>query len=81
VFALGSCAYPNFCGFGLYIDDLLGSLGGERLASFICGDELIGQEQTFKSWAQQVFHVRIHSNCHFPVIPRSYVCRYRLRIK
>ncbi len=59
VFALGSSAYPNFCAFGLYIDELLGSLGGERLATATCGDELSGQEQTFRSWAQQVFHVRV----------------------
>ncbi|XP_045033891.1 nitric oxide synthase-like protein [Daphnia magna] len=63
VFALGSSAYPNFCGFGIYIDDLLGSLGGERLASVTCGDELSGQEQTFKSWAQQVFHTACETFC------------------
>lgn len=57
VFALGSSAYPNFCAFGKHIDGLLGDLGGERLLEVTCGDELSGQEQTFKSWAQKVFHV------------------------
>lgn len=74
VFALGSSAYPNFCAFGKYIDDLLGSLGGERLALVTCGDELSGQEQAFNSWAQQVFHVRIFHFIGFQFI------RYRFHV-
>jgi len=63
VFALGSSAYPNFCAFGQYIDRLLGSLGGERLVGVTTGDELSGQEQAFKSWAQQVFHIACETFC------------------
>lgn len=59
VFALGSSAYPNFCAFGKQVDKLLGSLSGERLVNVTCGDELSGQEQAFKCWAQQVFHVSL----------------------
>ncbi|XP_064460172.1 nitric oxide synthase-like protein isoform X2 [Ornithodoros turicata] len=55
VFGLGSSAYPNFCAYGKYVDKILGDLGGERIMRFTTGDELRGQEQSFRSWAKQVF--------------------------
>lgn len=58
VFGLGSSAYPNFCAFGKYVDNLLGELGGERLLKLATGDEMCGQEQAFKKWATDVFRVR-----------------------
>jgi nitric-oxide synthase len=58
VFALGSSAYPNFCAFGRYVDNLLGELGGERLLRLTTGDELAGQDQAFRTWAANVFQVR-----------------------
>lgn len=57
VFALGSSAYPNFCAFGKYVDNLLGELGGERLVKLAHGDEMCGQEQAFNAWAREVFTV------------------------
>lgn len=57
VFGLGSSAYPNFCAFGSYVDNLLGELGGERLIKLGKGDEMCGQEPAFKKWATEVFHV------------------------
>lgn len=57
VFALGSSAYPNFCAFGKYVDNLLGELGGERLVKMEHGDEMCGQDQAFRKWAKEVFHV------------------------
>lgn len=57
VFGLGSSAYPNFCAFASYVDNLLGELGGERLIKLSKGDEMCGQEQAFKKWATDVFHV------------------------
>lgn len=57
VFALGSSAYPNFCAFGQYVDNILGELGGERLLKVAFGDEMCGQEQTFRKWAPEVFKV------------------------
>ena len=57
VFALGSSAYPNFCAFGQYVDNLLGELGGERLLKMSSGDEMCGQEQAFRKWAPEVFRV------------------------
>lgn len=58
VFALGSSAYPNFCAFGRYVDNLLGELGGERLLPLSHGDEMCGQEPAFQEWAAHVFRVR-----------------------
>lgn len=57
VFALGSSAYPNFCAFGRYVDNLLGELGGERLMKLSMGDELAGQDQAFRNWAAEIFQV------------------------
>lgn len=57
VFALGSSAYPNFCAFGRYVDNLFGELGGERLVKLTCGDELAGQDQAFRTWASEIFQV------------------------
>nr|AAK61379.1 nitric oxide synthase [Discosoma striata] len=55
VFGLGSRAYPNFCNFGHYMDDHLKKLGGERILSMGEGDELCGQDESFKEWAKNVF--------------------------
>lgn len=61
VFALGSSAYPNFCAFGKYIDNVLGELGGERLQKISFGDEMCGQEQAFRKWAPEIFKVIIYN--------------------
>ncbi|XP_071050182.1 nitric oxide synthase, salivary gland isoform X2 [Onthophagus taurus] len=63
VFALGSSAYPNFCAFGQYVDNLLLELGGERLLKMACGDEMCGQEQAFRKWAPDVFRVACETFC------------------
>ncbi|XP_060528614.1 nitric oxide synthase isoform X2 [Cylas formicarius] len=63
VFALGSSAYPNFCAFGKYVDNLLGELGGERLLKLASGDEMCGQEQAFMKWAPQIFKVACETFC------------------
>lgn len=68
VFALGSSAYPNFCAFGKYVDNLLGELGGERLLKMVTGDEMCGQEQAFRKWAPQIFRVtKINENFLFKI--------------
>ena len=58
VFGLGSRAYPNFCAFAHFCDNMLNSLGGERIHNLIEGDELCGQEESFRTWAQAVFKVK-----------------------
>ncbi|XP_046333206.2 nitric oxide synthase, inducible-like [Haliotis rufescens] len=55
VFGLGSRAYPNFCAFGHFLDSLLGDLGGQKILETGEGDELSGQENSFKTWARRAF--------------------------
>lgn len=63
VFALGSSAYPNFCSFGKFLDNILGELGGERLMKIVLGDDLCGQEQEFGKWAYAVFKKSCETFC------------------
>nr|QCX35686.1 Nitric Oxide Synthase 1 [Nautilus pompilius] len=63
VFGLGSRAYPNFCAFGHYMDKILSELGGERIFQMVEGDELCGQEESFKNWAQGVFKAACDTFC------------------
>ncbi|XP_011496043.1 PREDICTED: nitric oxide synthase, salivary gland [Ceratosolen solmsi marchali] len=63
VLALGSSAYPNFCAFGRYVDNLLDELGGERLVHLSQADEMCGQEQAFRQWATNVFNVSCETFC------------------
>uniref|UniRef100_A0A8C5WNX6 nitric-oxide synthase (NADPH) n=1 Tax=Laticauda laticaudata TaxID=8630 RepID=A0A8C5WNX6_LATLA len=57
VFGLGSRAYPHFCAFARAVDTLLQELGGERILRMGEGDELCGQEESFRTWAKKVFKV------------------------
>jgi len=61
VFALGSSAYPNVCAFGRNLDYTLDLLGGQRLISIPCGDELRGQGATFREWSRHVYQVYLRS--------------------
>ena len=54
-FALGSTAYPHYCSYGKFVDQTLEELGAKRLMPVCCGDELNGQEQTFRSWLKRMF--------------------------
>lgn len=58
VFGLGSRAYPHFCAFARAVDTRLEELGGERVLPLGEGDELCAQEESFRTWARQVFQVR-----------------------
>ncbi|XP_041378542.1 nitric oxide synthase-like protein [Gigantopelta aegis] len=63
VFALGSRAYPNFCAFGHYLDNVLHELSAERIVSVGEGDEICGQEESFRNWAQEVFKAACETFC------------------
>ncbi|XP_078410153.1 nitric oxide synthase 1 [Cetorhinus maximus] len=54
-FGLGSRAYPHFCAFARAVDTLLEEFGGERIMRMGEGDELCGQEESFRTWAKKVF--------------------------
>lgn len=60
VFALGSSNYPNFCAFGHYVDDHLKDLGGKSILTIGEGDELNGQDESFREWAKNAFKVIRH---------------------
>lgn len=61
MFALGSSSYPNFCAFGLKIDNLLHEMGGSKFQEVTCGDEMAGQEQDFHDWAPAIFKIACQS--------------------
>ena len=52
VFALGSSMYENFCSFGIFCDSNLETLGGQRIAPLVLGDEQKGQDKAFRSWTK-----------------------------
>ncbi|XP_043910586.1 nitric oxide synthase, inducible [Protopterus annectens] len=55
VFGLGSRMYPDFCGFAHDIDRKFAQLGAVQIAPTGEGDELAGQEESFKAWAITAF--------------------------
>jgi len=63
VFGLGSRAYPNFCAFARSLDKIIRELGGEPVLKMGEGDELCGQEESFKVWAKDVFKAACDSFC------------------
>ncbi|KAL8578716.1 hypothetical protein ACOMHN_045704 [Nucella lapillus] len=63
VFALGSRAYPHFASFGHYMDRILTELGAECIHTIAEGDELCGQEQSFRTWAEAVFTAACETFC------------------
>ncbi|CAL1537369.1 unnamed protein product [Lymnaea stagnalis] len=63
VFGLGSTAYPNFAAFSKYIDKVLYDLGAERLLAITTGDELFGQEQSYRIWSDGVFRASCDVFC------------------
>ena len=62
VFGLGSSSYPKFCSFAKIVDACLGELGAERIAELGLGDELCGQEESFRRWCATAFKVNLTSN-------------------
>ncbi|XP_043923537.1 nitric oxide synthase, brain-like [Protopterus annectens] len=63
VFGLGSRAYPNFCAFAHFIDKHLEALGAKRIMKMVEGDELCGQEESFRTWARKVFKAACSTFC------------------
>ncbi|XP_075424220.1 nitric oxide synthase 1 isoform X2 [Ascaphus truei] len=62
-FGLGSRAYPHFCAFARAVDTLMEELGGERIMKMGEGDELCGQEESFRTWAKKVFKAACEVFC------------------
>ncbi|XP_068235236.1 nitric oxide synthase, salivary gland-like [Palaemon carinicauda] len=57
VFALGSTNYKYYCSFGKYVDNLMFTLGGDRVMELTCGDETENQQETFNSWSNQLLEI------------------------
>ena len=69
VFGLGSRAYPDtFCAFAHTMDKLFDELGGERIHPLGEGDELCGQEESFRDWAEHCYHVSDQSPTTTPLV-------------
>ena len=56
VFGLGSSVYPHFCNFARQIDNGLRRLNAAAILPMQTGDEINGQDQSFKKWASEVFN-------------------------
>ncbi|CAF3342184.1 unnamed protein product [Rotaria socialis] len=54
VCAIGSSAYPSFCGFGKLIDRVLQLLGAHQLVPLVTCDALHFQYRTFDEWTQKI---------------------------
>ncbi|CAL1537347.1 unnamed protein product [Lymnaea stagnalis] len=63
VFSLGSNAYPHFAIFGKYIDKIFKELGAEMLVEYCTGDALYGQEQSFRTWSEEVYRAAFDAFC------------------
>ena len=57
VFGLGNSTYPKFCTFAKFLDSSFGELGAERIHQVGIGDELCGQEESFRKWSVSVYKV------------------------
>ena len=52
---MGNTSYPNYCGFGKWLDSALGKLSGTRLTKIGLGDELGDRDTEFKRWSQVAY--------------------------
>ena len=52
---MGDSSYPDFCGFGKYLDASFNTLDGSRLVTLGFGDELGDRDSEFKKWSQLAF--------------------------
>ncbi|KAK7086836.1 Nitric oxide synthase, brain, partial [Halocaridina rubra] len=57
VFALGSSNYKYFCAFGKYVDNLMATLGADRIMNLTYGDETENQQEAFNSWSTELLKV------------------------
>ena len=55
VFGLGNSSYPLFGQFGKFLDETLVHLGADRVSDLVVGDDLNGQEETFRLWSIDVY--------------------------
>jgi len=57
------------------MDRMLGELGAERIYDIGEGDELCGQEESFRTWAKDVFKVcsrSVNTEVHYQALVQNY---------
>ena len=73
VFALGNSSYPRFCSFGKFVHESLVRLGALQILEIELGDELNGQEESFKKWSSNIYQVKLETNKQI-VILKPFLC-------
>jgi sulfite reductase alpha subunit-like flavoprotein len=63
VFGLGNSSYPKFCSYAKFLDTCFGELGAERIYELGLGDELCGQEESFRRWCASAFKSAVDAFC------------------
>ena len=63
VFGLGNSSYPKYCSYGIFLDSCLEQLGAERVHTLGLGDELCGQEESFRTWSVGVYKSAVETFC------------------
>ncbi len=63
VFGLGNSSYPNFCSYGKFLDATLDYFGADRINELGIGDELNGQEESFRTWSIDVYKSALKAFC------------------
>ena len=63
VFGLGNSSYPKFCSYGKFLDTTLDFLGADRITELGIGDELNGQEESFRTWSVDVYKSALKAFC------------------
>ena len=63
VFGLGNSSYPKFCSYGKFLDATLFYLGAERIYELGIGDELNGQEESFRAWSFDLYKTALKAFC------------------
>ncbi len=60
---MGNSSYPKFNSFSKYLDSSIKELGAERIHEIGLGDELCGQEDSFRTWSIGVYKSAVEAFC------------------
>ena len=72
VFALGNTSYPQYCGFGKWLDSTLGRLSDGRLTKIGLGDELGDRDAEFRRWSQAAYRQAcVEANLDLGYVPQK----------
>ena len=63
IFGLGNSSYPKFCSYAKFLDNALDDLGADRIYELGLGDELCGQEESFRKWSLELYKAALSTFC------------------